>query len=388
MFLGALAAGLVTTILIELIHGKSRVKQDAAIGITFSSLFALGVILISLYADKVDLDTECVLYGEIGFVSLEPPAVIAGLTLGPASVVRMAGVTVLTVLLITLFYKELLVSSFDPGLAVSLGINATAVHYGLMCLLSIVVVSAFESVGAILVISMLILPGATAALLSQRLPVILALTVGHGALSTVLGLHLALWLECSIAGAMVVMGTLLFILAWFSVLLRDCSGAGFVREWRFRSTPAWNLPDADQSRRPSPRAILCLNFPSNRRAGEPLSCNTDRSAHPTRRAVGRNARWKSQSGNSHRRAPEVIDERGINPRSAALGAVAVIRGVVSDYRNDRAGTLGHAQAASDKAALTQFELHTSRRRKLESLPRRCTASSAAAPAAEAAEYCR
>jgi manganese/zinc/iron transport system permease protein len=204
MFLGALGAGVVTTLLIELIHKKSRVKQDAAIGITFSSLFAIGVILISVYASKVDLDQDCVLYGEIGTI----------IFMGPAPIVRMACVTALTIALIIVFYKELLVSSFDSGLAYSLGINAGVVHYSLMCLLSIVVVSAFESVGAILVIAMLILPGATASLLSQRLPRMLGLTVLHAALSSVLGIHLAVWLDCSIAGAMVVMGAVLFGLAW------------------------------------------------------------------------------------------------------------------------------------------------------------------------------
>ncbi|MCI0743883.1 MAG: metal ABC transporter permease [Verrucomicrobia subdivision 3 bacterium] len=226
MFLGALGAGIVTTILIELIHKKSRVKQDAAIGITFSSLFAIGVILISLYASKVDLDQECVLYGEIGTVWTDVPVTVLGVTLGPAAVVRMGAVTLVTALLIALFYKELLVSSFDAGLAFSLGINATVVHYSLMSMLSVVVVSAFESVGAILVIAMLILPGATASLLSQRLPVILGLTVVHAAVSAVLGTHLALWLNCSIAAAMVVMGAILFTLAWvFS------PSQGLLRRW-------------------------------------------------------------------------------------------------------------------------------------------------------------
>ena len=215
MFLGALVAGLLTTILIELIHKKSRVKQDAAIGITFSSLFALGVILVSQYASKVDLDQECVLYGEIGNISLDLPyARIGPFVLGPPALVRMGVVTFVVAALILIFYKELLVSSFDPGLAFSLGINATVVHYSLMSVLSVVAVSAFESVGAILVIAMLILPGATASLLSQRFPLVLGLSVVHAVLSSVLGLHLALWLECSIAGATVVMGGVLFCLAW------------------------------------------------------------------------------------------------------------------------------------------------------------------------------
>ena len=89
----------------------------------------------------------------------------------------MAVVLVCTILLIVIFYKELLLCSFDPALASSMGINSTAMHYGLMSWLSVVVVSAFESVGAILVIAMLILPGATARLLSNRLGVMMALTV-------------------------------------------------------------------------------------------------------------------------------------------------------------------------------------------------------------------
>jgi manganese/zinc/iron transport system permease protein len=214
MFLGALGAGLVTTVIIEVIHKKSRVKQDSAIGIAFTTLFAIGVILISLYASKVDLDQECVLYGEIAFVPFTDPISWMGVALGPSPVIRMAAVALITIVLILLFYKELLVSSFDPGLASSLGINATFVHYALMCWLSVVVVSAFESVGAILVIAMLILPGATASLLSQRLSVMMILTVVQAALSSITGIHLALWLGCSTAAAMVVMATLLFCLAW------------------------------------------------------------------------------------------------------------------------------------------------------------------------------
>ncbi len=215
MFLGALVAGVLTTVLIEVIHKKSRVKQDAAIGITFSSLFAIGVILVSQFASKIDLDQECVLYGEIGSIPLDMPYVQLGsLVLGPPTLVRMAVVALIVAALILIFYKELLVSSFDPGLAFALGINATLVHYSLMIMLSVVVVSAFESVGAILVIAMLILPGATASLLSRRLPTILLLSVVHAALCSVLGVHFALWLDCSIAGAMVVMGTVLFVLAW------------------------------------------------------------------------------------------------------------------------------------------------------------------------------
>ncbi len=231
MFLGAVAAGILTTVLIEIIHKRTRVKQDAAIGVTFSTLFAIGVVLIALFADKVDLDQDCVLYGDIALVPVEPPLAwtlpaslrkveFGGLItegtlhLGPPSVFRMGMVALITAGLILLFYKELLVSSFDPGLAAAMGISATVIHYALMTMLSVVVVSSFEAVGAILVIAMLILPGATAMLLAQRLPCIFGLSVLHAALSTILGVHLVVWLDCSVAGGMVVMGALLFLLAW------------------------------------------------------------------------------------------------------------------------------------------------------------------------------
>ncbi|MCD6052296.1 MAG: transporter [Verrucomicrobia bacterium] len=250
MFIGALIAGIVTTILIEVIHKKSRVKQDAAIGIAFTSLFAIGVILISVFASQIDLDQECVLYGEIGYIGAElPPDFKAAVQADgfwqviPVDVSRMGLVTLATVLLVTLFYKQLLVSSFDAGLATSLGINSTFVHYALMCWLSIVVVSAFESVGAVLVVAMLILPGATAFMLSHRLPVIHALTVLVAALSSVLGVHLATWLDCSMAGAMVVMASVLFTLAWvFSPL--DGLLVRFIRQRKTHLEPSEEIVEA------------------------------------------------------------------------------------------------------------------------------------------------
>lgn len=242
MFIGALIAGVITTILIEVIHKKSRVKQDAAIGIAFTSLFAIGVILISVYASQVDLDQECVLYGEIAFVPFGDPVQLTETLTAPLPVVRMGIVAILTLAFVVFFYKQLLVSSFDAGLATSLGINATFVHYALMSWLSITVVSAFESVGAVLVVAMLILPGATAFLLSQRLPVIHALTVLMAALSAVLGVHLATWLNCSMAGAMVVMASVLFALAWvFSPL--DGLVARWARQRKLHLTPPETVTD-------------------------------------------------------------------------------------------------------------------------------------------------
>ena len=117
--------------------------------------------------------------------------------------------------LISLFYKELLVSSFDPLLAAAQGFRPQVIHYTMMCVLSLIVVSAFEAVGAILVIAMLILPGATAYLLTNRLKTMITLSVIHSMISTICGVHLAVWLNCPTSACMVIVGALLFGIAWF-----------------------------------------------------------------------------------------------------------------------------------------------------------------------------
>ena len=214
LFAGAAAAGLLSTWITESIHAGSRVRQDAAIGITFTTLFALGVVLITVFASKIHIDADCVLYGEIGFVPIQPFWEISGIRLAPWPVVRMAVLALVAAVLIRLFYKELLVSSFDPGLASTLGLRPRFIHYALMALVSVVIVGAFESVGAILAVSVLVLPGATARLLSDRLPPAFLWITLFAALSTLLGVHLSVWLDCSVAGAMGVASFGLFALVW------------------------------------------------------------------------------------------------------------------------------------------------------------------------------
>jgi manganese/zinc/iron transport system permease protein len=213
-FIGAIAAGLLTVVIIEAIHKQSRVKPDAAICIAFTTLFAIGVILMSALETQgsIHIDAECVLYGEIAFVPLEPPVEWLGITLGPVSVVRMGGAFLLIVAAMVVFKKELLVTSFDPGLAKSIGMRTSVWHYGLMTALALVIVSAFQAVGVILAVAMLIIPPMFAAQLSDRLNVRFALIVLHSALSAVGGLHLSIWLGCSAAGAMVVAAA-----GWFTV---------------------------------------------------------------------------------------------------------------------------------------------------------------------------
>lgn len=214
MFGGALVAGLIATLVIDVLQSRTAVKQDAAIGIVFSTLFAIGVLLAVAFAGQIDLDPDCVLNGELLFVALEPPVQWGAWTLAPPAVLRMALVLALVAVVIGVGYRALLVSSFDPGIARSAGVNARGVRLGLMLLLSVVVVSAFEAVGAVLVVAMLILPGATATLITDRLPRMHGLAVVHAAVSVWLGVGLAVWLDCSVAPAIVVAGALLFAIAW------------------------------------------------------------------------------------------------------------------------------------------------------------------------------
>lgn len=213
MLIGAMVAGVATTLLIELIHKHSRVKTDAALGIVFSLFFAIGVILINVFISRVHFDSECVLYGAIEYLPLAELVSLGGVAV-PLPILMMACVAMLVLALVICLYKELVVTSFDPGLARSLGMSVGAYHYGLMAILSVVIVCAFEAVGVILVIAMLIFPAATAALLSDRLPVMLALSFVLAIMYSIGGLHLALILDSNIAGSIAVVAFGLFGLVW------------------------------------------------------------------------------------------------------------------------------------------------------------------------------
>ncbi len=215
MLIGAGALGVLAAFLIETLHRRGSLQQDASIGVTFTWLFALGVILITMFASAVDLDQECVLYGEINFVSLYPVTTPAGVDLGPRAVWVLGALFILNLLFVTFGYKELKVTSFDPALATSLGISATLWHYLLMGMVSLTTVGAFESVGAVLVVAMLIGPPATAYLLTDRLDRMLLYGVLIGVASAVCGYVLAAMLDGSVAAAIAVMSGVFFLLALF-----------------------------------------------------------------------------------------------------------------------------------------------------------------------------
>lgn len=212
MLIGALVVGLLTTLLVQLFH-QSGVQSDASIGVVFTALFAVGVILVSVFTRQIDLDLECVLYGEIAYVPWNT-LTVNGKGLGPLDVWQLGGVFLFNLLIIALFYKELKVSSFDAQLAAAMGIPVLIMHYLLMGMVSMTTVASFESVGAILVVAMLIVPGATAYLLTDRLSHMLLLSGLFGVLSSVFGYVFASLINASISGAMTTVAGAMFLLAF------------------------------------------------------------------------------------------------------------------------------------------------------------------------------
>lgn len=247
MLVGAVVFGLLATFLVQALH-RGGVHEDASIGVVFTALFALGVLLVSAMGGNIDLDMEHLLYGEIAYTPFDT-LVLGGLDLGPRAVWVMGGILLADLLLIGLLYKEFKLTAFDPAMAAALGMNVTFLHYLLMGMVSVTTVGAFESVGAILVVAMLIVPGATAYLLTDRLHVMLALSMAAGAVSSALGYLLAARFDASIAGAMTTVAGGLFTLA-FLFSPRHGVLARVLTRWRLR-------------REVSARALSTLDAPAD-----------------------------------------------------------------------------------------------------------------------------
>lgn len=211
MMLGASVIGLITVFLIQMFH-QSGVQSDAAIGVVFTALFSIGVVLVSIYTRQVDLDLDCVLYGEIIHVPWDT-ITFAGVDIGPKAVWALGLVLLLSGTVIALFYKQFKICAFDPAMAAAVGIPVALFHYVLMGLVSVTTVASFESVGAILVVGMLVVPAATAYLLTEKLSRMIGYSMVIGLLSSTGGYYLSVLLDASIAGCMITVAGLLFIAA-------------------------------------------------------------------------------------------------------------------------------------------------------------------------------
>lgn len=228
LILLAALTGVITVILVEMIQKTGLVKEDTAIGLVFPTLFSIGVILIAKNANDVHLDVDAVLLGELAFAPFDR-LLISGMDVGPKSLWVMGTVLIISISLLILFFKELKVSTFDVGLSSALGFSPVVLHYGLMSVSSVTIVGAFDAVGAILVVALMIAPAATAYLLTTDLKKMLGLSIFFGVFSAVSGYWLAHLLDASISGSMTTMLGIIFLLVYlfapkkglFSVLYRQ-----------------------------------------------------------------------------------------------------------------------------------------------------------------------
>lgn len=208
ILIGAALMGVFTTFLIEFIHKKIKLYTDATIGITYTWLFAIGVIMVSLFTNNVDIDQDCVLYGDINYIILKEGYFDTWLALINFIVV---------VIFITLSYKALLITSFDVEFSKTKGIKTNYWQYILMFFVSLTTVFSFESVGAILVVGLLIIPPSTALLVTKNLRKVLVLTLLFGLTSSIFGYLLAININSSISGSIILIAGLQFI---FIILIK------------------------------------------------------------------------------------------------------------------------------------------------------------------------
>ncbi|WP_299095874.1 metal ABC transporter permease [Winogradskyella sp.] len=213
LILFAALTGIITVVIVEYIQKTGLVKEDTAIGLVFPILFSIGVILIAKNANDVHIDTDAVLLGELAFAPFDR-LIVGGTDIGPKSLWIIGTILLVTVTLLITFFKELKLSTFDKGLAASLGFSPAIIHYGLMSVSSVTTVGAFDAVGAILVVALMIAPAAAAYLLTTDLKKMLALAIGFGVLSAVLGYWVAHWLDASIAGSITTVLGLVFLMVY------------------------------------------------------------------------------------------------------------------------------------------------------------------------------
>lgn len=195
-FYGAVVAGVLAAIGMGAISQNSRIKTDASIGIVFSAALALGIILITKAQSATDLTK--ILFGNV-------------LHVRTSDMWLTAGISVLVILVVIVFYKELLISTFDETMAEVYGLNTRMIHYGLMIMLTLVSVASLQTVGVILVVSMLITPASTAYLLTDRLSVMVVLSAAFGALSAVVGIYFSYIYDLPSGPVIAIAATILFV---------------------------------------------------------------------------------------------------------------------------------------------------------------------------------
>lgn len=200
LFIGALAAALVVALSIGFLSRQGSIKEDTAIGILFAAALSLGIALIST-AKTYAMDLTHILFGNVLGVST-------------GDLWLTAGVGLLVLVAILLFYKEFLVISFDPVLAATLRLPAELLRTLMLVLIALTIVVSLQTVGVGLVTAMLVTPAATASLLTRRLPSMMAISAAVGGLSAIVGLFLSFYVNIASGAAVVMTATILFMMAY------------------------------------------------------------------------------------------------------------------------------------------------------------------------------
>lgn len=199
ILIGASIFGVLAALLIGFVATHSKIKVDTSIGVVFSAFYALGFILISKAGSATNLNH--ILFGNI-------------LAVSDADMITTAVVLGIVILFVQIFYKELLITSFDETFAQTYGLNVQLVHYSLMLVLTLVTVSALQTVGIILVVAMLITPAATAFFWTDRLSVMLVLAAAFGVIASVCGLYLSYTFNWASGPAIVLTAAVLFAISF------------------------------------------------------------------------------------------------------------------------------------------------------------------------------
>lgn len=215
---GAALAGLGCVLAIDLVSRGLGVREDAATGIVFSTFFALGVLGLRLFAAKVDLDPDCVLFGSLETTVHGKQWQIGSLGV-PAAAMTAGGAVLVSALGLAVCGRSWATAAFDPLHARCLGLKDGRLQTVLLAITAMIVTAAFQAVGAILAVALLILPGATGLLIARRVPGVLLIAVIHALLSAVIGFYLAWFLAINAAAAVVLAGFVLLCVGWgFSVV--------------------------------------------------------------------------------------------------------------------------------------------------------------------------
>lgn len=212
LILGATVSGLAVVLSSEYLTRTGLITGDAPQGLVFPALFSIGVIMVTLNFANVHLDTDAVLVGDFNLVAFRP-LVIAGLSIGPAYLYVMLGVLAMNTAFVAVFYPQLKITTFDPAFARSLGIHTGLLNTAFMFMVSLTVTAAFNAAGAILVIALVVVPAATAHLLTHSLPAMIAMTMGVAATGGLAGFWVAYALDAATSAGMSVFYGLLFAVA-------------------------------------------------------------------------------------------------------------------------------------------------------------------------------